>query len=97
MFRIRVYENSSYQDEDEAYFLSGSFDAEQALAKCREIVDADLREHHKEGVSSEGLLIGYRMFGRDPVILGEGAPEFSAWSFAEERSREIAGQQPIGS
>jgi hypothetical protein len=50
------------------------------------MVDDDLAEGFTPGMTAEALFAAYRMFGRDPVILGgDGAP-FSAWAYARERA-----------
>jgi hypothetical protein len=86
VFRVRVYENAHYQDEEEAYDLQERFDADGALARARAIVDSNLSELGADGLSGEALFHVYRNFGDDPVIgsLGPAAPPpFSAWAYAK--------------
>lgn len=81
-------DNYHYMDESERY-TQGSYDsAEEALEACRKIVDAFLKSNHKEGMSAEELYKKYVMFGEDPHIP---STPFSAWKYAEERSKEICG------
>jgi hypothetical protein len=93
-YRVMVDENSHYQDPESRWTL-GTFDtAEQALAACRKMVDDDLMILHKPGMAADALLTGYRALGDDPFIVPldcAAAVEFSAWDYAEERSRAICG------
>ena len=89
VIRIRVYENGAYQDEDAAYTLAGEFSPAEALAHCRAMVDADLKEAYVPDISVEALLSAYRMFGRDPVVLGDDGPPFSAWTYAKARAAQM--------
>lgn len=89
--KIRVYENYHYMNEDEAWNLRDDFTPEEALAKCRMMVDEDLAGFYKPGMSASELFGQYKNFGDDPVIFGPDAPEFSAWAYAEARAAEIAG------
>jgi len=91
-WRIRVYENYHYMDEDEAYDLSEEFDTEEAaVAKAKAMVDADLKAIATPGSSAEGIYSGYTMFGDDPRVHGpKGSSSFSAWQYAETRSADFA-------
>lgn len=88
MFRIRVYENAHYQDEEEAYDLKEQFECDAALARARAIVDSNLNELGADGLAGEALFHAYRAFGDDPVIRPLGpaaAPPFSAWAYARKQ------------
>lgn len=89
--RIRVYENGAYQDEEAVYTLGDDYTPAEALARCRAMVDADLGEVYASGMSATELLAAYRMFGRDPVIVGDCDPQFSAWAYAQVRAAEMIG------
>ena len=83
---IRVYDNSRYMDEDEAYTLKETFSTrEEAVVRAKRMVDDDLES--LDDASEAALLAAYRMSGRDPVVLGPGSPEFSAWDYAKEVAR----------
>jgi hypothetical protein len=41
--------------------------------------------------NAAALLASYRMFGRDPVMLGDDALPFSAWDYAKARAVEMVG------
>jgi hypothetical protein len=85
-----VDDNFHFMDETERYEL-GAFDTvEEALSKCREIIDADFAHMAKPGLSPEALYELYVHFGEDPFIICEGADEeaaraWSAWDYAKSR------------
>jgi hypothetical protein len=91
-YRVMVDENFHYQDPESRWTL-GTFDsAEEAITACRRMVDEDLREHHKPGMSAADLFIVYQALRDDPFIVpvdGATTVEFSAWTYAEERCRAI--------
>jgi hypothetical protein len=93
-YRVLVDENSRYQDP-EPHWTFGTFDtAAEALSACRKVVDEDLREHHKPGMSAADLFTADKALGDDPFMVpvdGAAAIEFSAWDYAEERCRAICG------
>jgi hypothetical protein len=93
-YRVLVDENSHYQDPESRWEL-GTFDtAAEALAACRKMVDEDLLEQHKPGMSAADLFTVYKALGDDPFIVpvdGAAPIEFSAWDYAEERCRAICG------
>ena len=91
-YRVVVDENFHYMDADSRWEL-GMFDtAEGAIPACRRMVDEDLREHHKPGMTVADLFTVYQALGDDPFIVrvgGAAAVEFSAWDYAEERCQAI--------
>ncbi len=91
-YRVLVDENAHFMDADERWEL-GTFDtAEAAISACKRMVDEDLRELRKPGMTAAELIERYRSFGDDPFIVPiNGAPpvEFSAWDYAEERATAI--------
>ena len=90
-FKVRVRENSHYQDESEAYDHGNFATYAEAEAACRRIVDEFLKQNRKRGMDPEALFNLYTMFGEDPVIdgVGPGGTAFSAWEYAETRCHEI--------
>jgi hypothetical protein len=95
---VMVDDNANFLDESRRYKL-GEFDsAEQALHRCRRIIDGFLRSSHVPGYTTEELLGEYAMFGEDPFILCQGVPlvPFSAWDYAKARCREICGEATPG-
>ena len=93
VYKVMIDDNFHYMDED-ARYEHGSYDSPaEAIEICRRIVDDDLRELHKPGMTPTELYDDYKSFGRDPFIVApEGAERvtFSAWTYAEERCRDQA-------
>ena len=55
-YRIRIYDNYHYQDEDEAYDLGETFATrDAAISKAREIVDSCLAEVAEPGRSADDI------------------------------------------
>jgi len=91
--RYTVFVDDNYHagDESERYKLGEFDDHSSAVAACRRIVDEFLARA-ATGVSAEELLRGYKTYGEDPWITPEGpGARFSAWTYAEQRCRELAG------
>jgi hypothetical protein len=93
-WRVLVDENYHYKDPESRWEL-GVFDtAEEALSECRRMVDDDLREFHRPGMSADALLTAYQALGDDPFVVpidGAAAVDFSAWAYAEQRCAIICG------
>jgi hypothetical protein len=101
-FVVLVDDNFHYMDESERW-QCGTFDTlEDAVAACKVIVEASLREAYQPGMSARALYATYQMFGDDPFIRAEGVTRavnadgepavlFSAWTYARERAEEICG------
>jgi hypothetical protein len=94
-YRVLVDDNFHYMDPDSRW-TAGEFDsAEEAVAKCRLMVDEDLAHLHKPGMTADQLYASYTSFGDDPFVVspqGAGPVEFSAWDYAKQRCAEICGQ-----
>ena len=91
-YEIRVMDNFHYMDEDEAYTLREYRTAEEALTKCKAIVDDFLENCTGQHDTVEDLYHSYTMFGEDPRIIAcNGAPEvnFSGWGYAKVRARYL--------
>lgn len=86
---LRVYDNSHYQDEDAAYQRGPYPSASHAIRAARDLVDESLRRELPHAQSVEQLLTRYRAYGEDPMVIGPGDFEFSAWSYAEQRAPQI--------
>jgi GTP diphosphokinase / guanosine-3',5'-bis(diphosphate) 3'-diphosphatase len=88
-YRVLVDDNFHYMDESERY-TSGEYDtAEEAIAKCKEIVDDYIDDAAKKADSAAELYDSYVSFGEDPYIEGPTDVDFSAWDYAKERSEQI--------
>ena len=88
-YKLKIYDNLHYMDDEEAY-LHGSFNSyEAALAAAKKIVEEFINSNYEKGFKPEDLTSQYKMFGEDPVVinpLGE-VQKFSAWNYAEEYAK----------
>lgn len=88
-YTVYVDDNFHYMDESERYRLGEFDDCAAAIAACKQIVDEFLLPNCGK---SEDLFASYTMFGEDPYILTDDPNcKFSAWGYARERVRELAG------
>lgn len=85
VYRLKVYDNYHYMQEDEVWYTGFIFGADEALAQARAMVDDTINQALAAGESPEQALSTYKSFGDDPVIIGIPAVAFSAWSYAESR------------
>lgn len=85
---VLVDDNFHYQNEEERYREGDYKTLDEALSKCRSIVDDFLKLAHKPGMSSKELYEHYCSFGGDPFIRGPEAG-FSAWTYAEQRCHDL--------
>ncbi|HLK65009.1 MAG TPA: hypothetical protein VKU19_16315 [Bryobacteraceae bacterium] len=91
-YEVYVDDNFHYMDEDERYFLGAFTDCASAVRACKTIVDQFLLGEAPARTPSE-LLKHYKSFGEDPFIRSDDPNcRFSAWTYAETRSRELAGK-----
>jgi hypothetical protein len=93
-YRVMVDDNFHYMDEDERGQAGSFATAEEAIAACRKLVDDWLARHHKPGMTADELYDHYISFGDDPFVVatqGAAAADFSAWTYARERTRAICG------
>jgi hypothetical protein len=85
---VFVDDNFHYQNEDARDRVGDYSTLNEAVSKCRSIVDDFLKLAHKPGMSSKELYEHYCSFGEDPFIRGPEAG-FSAWTYAEQRCDEL--------
>lgn len=86
-YNIIVYDNYHYQDSEEAYMILGFETAEDAIKKCREIVEQSITECSNKHTTSDSIYCCYTMFGEDPAICSPAGAEqitFSGWTYARE-------------
>ena len=88
-----VDDNYCYMDEDRRWKL-GEFETyQEAVAAAKKVVDDCLVEHYKPGTTAAVLYMGYKEFGDDPLITGEGpgidSESFTAWEYAKLRCEEL--------
>lgn len=90
-YTVLVDDNFHYMDEDERYTLGQFSTLEEAVVACKQIVDEFLLDNYKPKMPPEELIALYKNFGEDPFIIGSGVTTvlFSAWTYAEDRCREI--------
>lgn len=89
-YTVIVNENSHYMDDAESYTLGEFPTCDEALSACRAMVDEDINNSFKEGISADDLYLQYTSFGRDPYIVSsDTACKFSAWTYAKERAAAL--------
>ena len=91
-YHVIVRDNYHYQDEDEAYVITGFVTEAEALAKCQEIVERDLESNAESGRTAEDIFGYYKMFGDDPSIVSlkdKPSVPFSGWSYAKEQAHRF--------
>ena len=91
--RYVVMVDDNYHHGDANYrYQHGEFaDAALALKHCRKIVDEDLDEAHKPGMSAEDLWEQYTSFGEDPFVQSADVipVAFNAWDYAKGRCAQL--------
>jgi hypothetical protein len=93
LFEVYYDENQRYMDEDSRSRVGAYPTLEAAIAECRRIVEDDIREQYQARITPGALLSAWRMWGRDPFILGEEGSTFSAWRYAEEATARLLAEQ----
>jgi hypothetical protein len=91
-YAVLVDDNFHYMDESERYCLGRFPDRDSAVAACKKLVDESLASCYLPGIDAETLVGRYQGFGEDPYVMApEGQPrcEFSAWTYAEQRAKDI--------
>lgn len=86
---VLIDDNFSFMDEH-ARYKDGEYDSyEEAIARCKSIVDDFLLSDLKYNDTAETLYSSYTMFGEDPFIIGNKTYEFSSWDYAKERCETL--------
>jgi hypothetical protein len=67
-YRVLVDDNFHHMDDRERWTLGTFASCEEALAACRRLLDAWLREAWETGMTAEPLYAKYTRFGEDPFI-----------------------------
>lgn len=91
LFKVRIYDNFHYMDEEEAYD-HGSFNSyKEALEAAKKIVREFLVNTWTKGMTLDELITQYTMFGEDPIILPDPfyEPTWSARDYAHEMAEVI--------
>jgi hypothetical protein len=89
-YKVRVWDNFHYGDDDESY-EAGIYDTyEQAVEAAKLIVQRSLRDEYKGGMTPDQLYGQYTDFGDDPSVYPEPpSTHFSAWGYAKSMCKEI--------
>ncbi|TIW90715.1 MAG: hypothetical protein E5V59_22540 [Mesorhizobium sp.] len=92
-YQVFVDDHFHYRDESHRYF-DGKFPTyDDAVERCRAIVDSELHDAFKPGFTAEDLFEKYSLFGSDPFIKTPPGlrvdPPFSAWNYALERCETL--------
>jgi hypothetical protein len=89
-FSVFVDENSQSMDESKRYRLGEFLAYEDAVARCREIIDEFLAVSHRPGMNAEELFQSFTAFGEAPFISPDiGKEPFSALKYARARCAAI--------
>ncbi|WP_334380406.1 hypothetical protein [Bradyrhizobium sp. AZCC 1577] len=92
-------DNFHHANEDERYEHGVFSTAEEAIAACKRIVDEDLNNSYKPGMTEKELYEIYTMFGDDPFVVSldgaDNAARFSAWDYAKERCAVLTSKGPL--
>jgi hypothetical protein len=89
-YTVFVDDNFRYMDEDARSKLGEFDDCASAVAACKRIVDSFLATCDASRGADE-MYNQYTAFGEDPWIRTEGGDcGFSAWTYARERTVELA-------
>jgi hypothetical protein len=95
-YKVMVDDNFDYMDQDKRYEHGVFLTAEEAILACKRIVDSNLDGFMKPGMTASELYDAYTSSGDDPFIvcikLDDEPVRFSAWTYAEERSRVVISQ-----
>jgi hypothetical protein len=93
IYFVFTEENEHYMDEGSRRRHGEYATREEALAAARAIVDRDLAEMYRPGMSAESLYMSYKRYGTDAYVVPDDVEDrFSAWDYAGERSREICAE-----
>ena len=91
-YKVLVDDNAHYMDERARYTLGEYASAGAAIAVARALVERDLKELYRPGMSAAELFRHYTTYGADPFSVStDPACTFSAWDYARARSRELGG------
>jgi hypothetical protein len=93
-YKVLVNDNAHYMDITEVTEHGVFASAVEAIAACKEIVDDDLVSMWRPGTTAAELYRLYLAWGPDPFAIpidpDDLCVEFTAWTYAKERSPEIA-------
>lgn len=90
-YTVMIDDNFHYMDEDHRYAHGKFATFEKAVAACKKIVDDELRDMLRQGVTLEDLSATWSLYGSDPFIIG-GDRKFSARDYVAEKIRDLGGK-----
>jgi len=91
-YKVLVDDNFHYMDESERWELGVFSTAEEAIARCKAMINDELEGYYDSnpGITADKLYDLYVSFGSDPFIIPseKGDPvDFHAWNYAKKRSQ----------
>jgi hypothetical protein len=93
-YKVQVWDNFHYGDDDESYHAGTYHSFDEAVRAARSIVLKSLRHEFKPGMTPEQLYDRYTDFGEDPSVYPEDPnTHFSAWDYAKSMCKEICEEQ----
>lgn len=99
-YTVYVDDNFHYMDEEERYKLGDFANLGEAVAACKRMVDAFLKDETSLNSPAAERYQQYTNFGPDPFIVSDDPaarqPLFSAWNYAERRCQEGEEQWRMG-
>lgn len=99
-YTVFVADNFDFGFKDGEWYEYGQFETyEAALDAAHAIVNRSLLAVYRTGMTGEALFQHYKSDGEDPFIRpnAEGHDYFSAWTYAEQRCKEICAPPPVPS
>lgn len=91
-YTVRNLDNFHFMDKSEEY-NSGTFDTyEEAVLKCKAILNDFLESAYQPGDTAETLYGTYVQYGETPLIWGENLGDFDSSDYARLRCGEIVKQ-----
>ena len=88
-YTVRILDNFHFMDQNEEYNSGDYVTYEEAVAKCKAILDDFLESAYQPGENAEQLYSTYVMYGETPVIWGPEPGDFSSNDYARQRCEEI--------
>ncbi len=88
-YTVMVDDNFHFMDESERYKMGEYESYDEAVSRCKAIVDDYLHSALEPNMTAEELYSSYTMFGEDPYISNIGIDKFSSWDYAKVRCKEF--------
>lgn len=94
-YTVRILDNFAFMDIS-AEYNSGTYDTyEEAVSKCKNILDDFLESAYQPGDSADQLYNTYVNFGETPLIWGENLGDFDSNEYARMKCIEICRRHQI--